>query len=133
MFAIIYLENSIFTTRNLKTKIMESKLELELQKEAIKVYEETEITPEKLLIMYRIAKGFKVRKMLVTNDEYYWNHRIVFDYNPKLRYPFLSYNPLDDSKNENWKYAKELDEHKNIQEYSYQDLVKKIGHEFILK
>jgi len=78
-------------------------------------------------------KIFKEREMLVSNDEYYWNHRIVFDYNPKFEYPFLSYNPLDSCKNESWKYAKELDEHKNIQEYTYQDLVKKIGHEFRLK
>lgn len=34
---------------------MESKLKLELQEQAIKVYEETELTPEKLLNMYKIA------------------------------------------------------------------------------
>ena len=34
---------------------MESNLKLELQKQAIKVYQETELTPEKLLSMYRIA------------------------------------------------------------------------------
>ena len=34
---------------------MESKLKLQLQKEAIEVYEKTEITPKKLLNMYRIA------------------------------------------------------------------------------
>jgi hypothetical protein len=34
---------------------MESNLKFELQKQAIKVYQETELTPEKLLSMYRIA------------------------------------------------------------------------------
>lgn len=34
---------------------MESKLKLQLQKEAIEVYEKTEITPKKLLKMYEIA------------------------------------------------------------------------------
>lgn len=34
---------------------MDSKLKSELQKQAIKVYQETELTPEKLLSMYRIA------------------------------------------------------------------------------
>jgi hypothetical protein len=34
---------------------MESNLKLELQKQAIKVYQETELTPEKLLSMYRIV------------------------------------------------------------------------------
>jgi hypothetical protein len=34
---------------------MEAELKLELQKQAIKVYQETELTPLKLLSMYRIA------------------------------------------------------------------------------
>ncbi len=34
---------------------MEAELKLELQKQAIKVYQETELTPVKLLSMYRIA------------------------------------------------------------------------------
>jgi len=34
---------------------MESNLKFELQKQAIKVYQETQLTPEKLLSMYRIA------------------------------------------------------------------------------
>jgi hypothetical protein len=34
---------------------METNLKLEIQKEAIEVYRETELTPKKLLSMYRIA------------------------------------------------------------------------------
>jgi hypothetical protein len=34
---------------------MKSNLKFELQKQAIKVYQETELTPEKLLSMYKIA------------------------------------------------------------------------------
>ena len=34
---------------------MESNLKFELQQQAIKVYQETQLTPEKLLSMYRIA------------------------------------------------------------------------------
>jgi hypothetical protein len=36
-------------------KKMETNLKLEIQKEAIEVYRETELTPKKLLSMYRIA------------------------------------------------------------------------------
>jgi hypothetical protein len=73
---------------------------------------------------------FKQREMLVSNDEYFWNHRIVFSYNPKLEHPYLAYNQFDLKKNENWKYAKELDGNKNIIKYTYLELVEKIGHEF---
>ena len=34
---------------------MDSALELKLQKQAIKIYEETALTPEKLLDMYKIS------------------------------------------------------------------------------